>query len=55
MVYITINSNSQGLIQDSNISDELFLKILNGSQQKAPSQTLEEVVNMPLTQKLKIL
>ena len=45
----------RGLFRTQISKMNLSLKILNGFQRKAPSQMFEKVLNMPLTQKLKIL
>ena len=45
----------RGLLRTQISKMNLSFKILNGFQRKAPSQMFEKVLNMPLTQKLKIL
>ena len=45
----------RGLFRTQISEMSLSLKRLNGFQQKAPSQMFEKVLNMPLTQILKIL
>ena len=45
----------RGLFRAQISKVNLFLKRLNGFQQKAPSQMFEKVLHMPLTQKLRIL
>ena len=44
-----------GLFKTQISKTNLFFKRLNNFQQKAPSQMFEKVLNMPLTQKPKIL